>query len=143
MKKGKPKDFCQKTCFLKECTPSALPSAAPSAPPSAAPSTSPSVEGQCEDNSTVRFEVPKTNGGKKVTKCKNIKKKDCSTAFAFQKEVGGMKKGKPKDFCQKTCFLKECTPSAAPSAAPSAPPSAAPSTSPSVERQCEDNPTVQ
>jgi len=108
MKKGKPKDFCQKTCFLKECTPSAAPSAAPSAPPSAAPSTSPSVEGQCEDNQTVQFKVPKTNGGKKVTKCKKIKEKDCGTAFDFQKEVNGVKKGKPEYFCQKTCNPTEC-----------------------------------
>jgi len=92
-------------------SPSAKPSGSPSvssAAPSAAPSTSPSVEGQCEDNSTVQFKVPKNNGKKKETKCKNIKEKDCDTTFKLKKKVDGVSKGKPQDFCQETCNPTLC-----------------------------------
>merc|ERR1712238_347058 len=92
-------------------SPSATPSGSPSvssAAPSAAPSTSPSVEGQCEDNSTVQFKVPKNNGKKKETKCKNIKEKDCDTTFKLKKEVDGVSKGKPQGFCQETCNPTLC-----------------------------------
>merc|ERR1712238_108251 len=93
-------------------SPSAKPSGSPSvssAAPSAAPSTSPSVEGQCEDNPTVRFKVPKNNGKKKKTKCKNIKEKDCGTQFKFKNKVDGVvSKGKPQDLCQETCNPTLC-----------------------------------
>jgi len=89
-------------------SPSAAPSASPSAAPSAAPSTSPSVEIQCEDNSKVRFKVPKNNGKKKNTKCRKIKEKDCGTEFKFKKMVDGVSKGKPQDYCQETCNPTIC-----------------------------------
>merc|ERR1712238_467503 len=88
--------------------PSAAPTTRPSAAPSAASSTSPSVEVQCEDNSKVKFQVPKNNGKQKNTKCKKIKEKDCGTEFTFKKMVDSMSKGKPQDLCHKTCNPTVC-----------------------------------
>merc|ERR1712238_197280 len=88
--------------------PSAAPTARPSAAPSAASSTSPSVEVQCENDSKVRFQVPKSNGKQKNTKCKKIKEKDCGTEFTFKKRVDSMSTGKPQDFCHKSCNLTVC-----------------------------------
>jgi len=92
--KGKPQDFCQKTCNPTLCL---------SAAPSAAPSTTPNDELTCEDNSIVQFKVPNNNGKKKNTKCNRIEEKDCGTTFKFKKMVAGVSKGKPQDFCQETC----------------------------------------
>merc|ERR1712028_189012 len=100
--------------------PSSAPSAYPGAAPSNAPFTTPNDEVTCEDNSKVRFKVPDNNGKKKNTKCNKIKKKDCDTKFKFKKKVDGAKKGKPQDFCQKTCNPTLCeSPSTSPSERPS------------------------
>jgi len=90
--------------------PSALPCGSPSGQPSSNPSSSLSVSLSvtCEDNSIVKFKVPKNNGEKKNTKCNKIKEKDCDTTFKFKKKVDGVKEGKPKDFCKETCNPKEC-----------------------------------
>ena len=34
--------------------------------------------------------------------------KDCDKEYNLKKKVDGVKKGKPKDFCQKTCNPTEC-----------------------------------
>jgi len=89
-------------------TPSAAPSATPNAAPSATPSTTPIAEVTCENNSTVKFQIFRSNGKKKNTKCNKIKEKDCDTTFQFKKMVDGVSEGKPQDFCQYTCNLLLC-----------------------------------
>merc|ERR1712238_210952 len=39
------------------------------------------------------------------------KKKYCDTKFKLEKEIDGVSKGKPQDFCQETCNPTLCTPS--------------------------------
>jgi len=42
------------------------------------------------------------------TKCNKIEDKDCDTKFKFKKMVAGVSKGKPQEFCQKTCNPTLC-----------------------------------
>jgi len=60
------------------------------------------VEITCKDNKKSRFKI-----GKKKKKCKQIKPNQCDTEYKLKK-VDGVNKGKPKDFCQKTCYPTEC-----------------------------------
>merc|ERR1712238_76872 len=91
-------------------SPSAAPSASPSAGPSASQSESPSAppEVTCEDNSTVQFTFFSRYGNKKYKKCNQIKETDCGTKYKLKEKVDGVKKGKPQDFCQKTCNFIFC-----------------------------------
>jgi len=52
--------------------------------------------------------IPNKKEKIKKKKCTQIKEKDCDTEYDFKKEINGVKKGKPKDFCQKTCYPTEC-----------------------------------
>merc|ERR1712238_319106 len=74
-------------------------------PGSASPTISPIVEITCKDNEKIKFMVGKK---KKKKKCKQIKPNQCDTEYKLKKKVDGVNKGKPKDFCQKTCYPTEC-----------------------------------
>jgi len=75
----------------------------PSEVPTEVPTASP-VETTCEDNKKVQFKIGKK---KKKTKCKKIKLKHCNKKYKMKK-VDGVKKGKPKDYCLKTCNPTKC-----------------------------------
>jgi len=62
----------------------------------------PLVEITCKDDTKAKFKV----GGKKK-KCKKIKVNQCDNEYPLKK-VDGVNDGKPKDFCQKTCYPTEC-----------------------------------